>query len=76
MMLLYAGSFRARPARALSHEIPAKKKDIIFGYRARQCDRPANVAAIARENIARDNPAKNKYRSGPVFFVVALGKIS
>jgi hypothetical protein len=55
----------------LSHEIPAKKKNTIFCYRAWQRDRPANFAAVAR-----DNPAKNKYDSRVVFFVVALGKIS
>ena len=70
------GLLRARPAHTLSHEIPAKKINTIFGCRARQLDCPANSAAVACENIAHSNPAKNKYRSGPVFFVVALGNIS
>ena len=35
-----------------------------------------NSAAVACENITHGNPAKNKYRSGPVFFVVTLSNIS
>ena len=66
---------RARPAHALSHETPAKKINTIFCYLARQRDRPVHFAAVARENIARDNPAKNKNGSRAVFFVAALGKI-
>ena len=69
------GTFRARPAHALSHETPAKKINTIFCYLARQRDRPVHFAAVARENIARDNPAKNKNGSRAVFFVAALGKI-
>ena len=69
------GLIRARPAHALSHETPAKKINTIFCYLARQRDRPVHFAAVARENIARDNPAKNKNGSRAVFFVAALGKI-
>ena len=60
----------------LLHEISAKKKDTIFGCHAWQLDHPANSATVTRENITHSNPAKNKYRSGSVFFVVALGNIS
>ena len=60
----------------LSHETPAKKINTIFCYHAQQLDHLANSAAVTRENIAHGNPAKNKYRSGPVFFVVTLSKIS
>ena len=72
---LQAKQIRARPAHALSHETPAKKINMIFCYLARQRDRPVHFAAVARENITRDNPAKNKNGSRAVFFVAALGKI-
>ena len=68
-------TLRARPAHALSHETPAKKINTIFCYLARQRDHPVHFAAVTRENIARNNPAKNKNRSRAVFFVAALGKI-
>ena len=74
--LVVLDSSRAHPAHALSHEIPAKKINTIFGCRARQLDHPANSATVTCENITHSNPAKNKYRSGLVFIVVTPSKIS
>ena len=47
-----------------------------LNYLIRHHDCPANFFSVRLEIIALDNPAKKRYRSGLVFFVVLLDKIS
>ena len=49
---------------------------MLLGCHTWQLDHLANSAAVMCKNIASGNPAKNKYRSGPVFFIVAFNNIS